>query len=485
MRELRLTGAWDSLSSGDAVKLCTSSVPGSTFSVLHYPCLQSLVRSCNGHHCQNQQRLPLGKPSSVLRFYTPGGLLHHHECNVIVEAADEVIGSVDTDELAKYFSFKSDPEDEGAEKMKKKMETARDQLAEALYQKGLAMAEIESMKRFDNSKNARFDRNVVKGARAARIQQNKCRKGIENPKNGNDELLDPVVAEATLDFRNLNKRKLLTNFPTFLPQKFEQSFLSVFPALMSLGSFVQLFPSLVDLPKNILRVNGSDIRPWVDKTSLLRYGHGTYQSHLGDPEAGARRMDVVWGETAEVDGQLWLLAPILFILQNEWFFFSSRGRKYPNGSQSKRATESGYWKATGKERNQRVGTGEDCIPRNGRWNFNKEWWEVVNVSAHCDTSHLSRELINCGRNKGLASGCALSSSLVDSDANQFLILYDSDAVSTEWEVESDDESEEESECGLTTLVDMPLNSFPSTVSKETFELKIKAAAKRIYVDVGL
>ncbi|CAL5375985.1 unnamed protein product [Camellia sinensis] len=29
----------------------------------------------------------------------------------------------------------------------------------------------------------------------------------------------------------------------------------------------------------------------------------------------ARRMDVVWGETAGVDGQLWLLAPILFILQ--------------------------------------------------------------------------------------------------------------------------------------------------------------------------
>ncbi|KAI8029953.1 Tripeptidyl-peptidase 2 [Camellia lanceoleosa] len=64
----------------------------------------------------------------------------------IIDAADEVIGSVDTEELAKYFSFKSDPEDEGAEKMKKKMETACDQLAEALYQKGLAMAEIESMK---------------------------------------------------------------------------------------------------------------------------------------------------------------------------------------------------------------------------------------------------------------------------------------------------------------------------------------------------
>ncbi|KAL6537898.1 hypothetical protein OROHE_012185 [Orobanche hederae] len=44
---------------------------------------------------------------------------------------------------------------------------------------------------------------------------------------------------------------------------------------------------------------------------------------------------------------------------NEWFFFSARGRKYPNGSQSKRATESGYWKATGKERC--VKSGADVI----------------------------------------------------------------------------------------------------------------------------
>ncbi|KAK9681943.1 hypothetical protein RND81_10G038600 [Saponaria officinalis] len=38
--------------------------------------------------------------------------------------------------------------------------------------------------------------------------------------------------------------------------------------------------------------------------------------------------------------------------------------------------------------------------------------------------------------------------------------------------------------GITTLIDMPLNSEPSTVSVETLNLKIKAAKNRIYVDVG-
>ncbi|KAI7979154.1 Protein argonaute 16 [Camellia lanceoleosa] len=48
----------------------------------------------------------------------------------------------------------------------------------------------------------------------------------------------------------------------------------------------------------------------------------------------------------------------------------------------------------------KVGNGEDCIPRNGRWNFNKQLFTPIRIERgscqlrHCDTSHLSQELIN-------------------------------------------------------------------------------------------
>ncbi|XXG85157.1 hypothetical protein AAC387_Pa11g0297 [Persea americana] len=64
----------------------------------------------------------------------------------VINAANEVVDSIDREELAKKLSVKTDPEDDEAEKIKMKMETTRDQLAEALYQKGLALAKIETSK---------------------------------------------------------------------------------------------------------------------------------------------------------------------------------------------------------------------------------------------------------------------------------------------------------------------------------------------------
>ncbi|KAI3756988.1 hypothetical protein L6452_04521 [Arctium lappa] len=109
--------------------------------------------------------------------------------------------------------------------------------------------------------------------------------------------------------------------------------------------------------ENILRVNGSDIRPWwiyhhycamtmalisltweVEKqpdcaqkqkgiqlflkwaimqgiAMLVQNRYQRQRLYTRIALGKARRMDVVWGETAGVEGQLWLLCPMLFVLQ--------------------------------------------------------------------------------------------------------------------------------------------------------------------------
>ncbi|KAK4492284.1 hypothetical protein RD792_003087 [Penstemon davidsonii] len=102
--------------------------------------------------------------------------------------------------------------------------------------------------------------------------------------------------------------------------------------------------------------------------------------------------------------------PGLSVIQsnNEWFFFSPRGRKYPNGSQSKRATESGYWKATGKERpvksvnSKVIGTKRTLVFHTGRAPKGKrtEWI----MHEYCTTDKSQDAMVVCRLRKNNGNG---------------------------------------------------------------------------------
>ncbi|KAL8259031.1 hypothetical protein R6Q59_026984 [Mikania micrantha] len=63
--------------------------------------------------------------------------------------------------------------------------------------------------------------------------------------------------------------------------------------------------------------------------------------------------DVLKGTLVEIDLHVcepWQLPEMAKLNSSEWYFFSFRDRKYATGYRTNRATKSGYWKATGKDR---------------------------------------------------------------------------------------------------------------------------------------
>ncbi|KAK9267941.1 hypothetical protein L1049_010378 [Liquidambar formosana] len=47
--------------------------------------------------------------------------------------------------------------------------------------------------------------------------------------------------------------------------------------------------------------------------------------------------------------------------ESEWFFFSPRDRKYPNGARPNRTAASGFWKATGTDKPILTSSGSQCL----------------------------------------------------------------------------------------------------------------------------
>ncbi|KAI3682648.1 hypothetical protein L1987_82767 [Smallanthus sonchifolius] len=63
--------------------------------------------------------------------------------------------------------------------------------------------------------------------------------------------------------------------------------------------------------------------------------------------------DVLKGTLVEIDLHIcepWQLPEVAKLNSSEWYFFSFRDRKYATGYRTNRATNTGYWKATGKDR---------------------------------------------------------------------------------------------------------------------------------------
>jgi hypothetical protein len=84
--------------------------------------------------------------------------------------------------------------------------------------------------------------------------------------------------------------------------------------------------------------------------------------------------------------------------ENEWFFFSPRDRKYPNGVRPNRAAGSGYWKATGTDKPILTSNGSQCLGVKKALVFykgrppkgTKTSWFMLEYRLLDDTHHLHR-----------------------------------------------------------------------------------------------
>ncbi|CAM8901161.1 unnamed protein product [Rhodiola kirilowii] len=98
----------------------------------------------------------------------------------------------------------------------------------------------------------------------------------------------------------------------------------------------------------------------------------------------------------------WQLPEMALYGEKEWYFFSPRDRKYPNGSRPNRAAGTGYWKATGADkpigRPQTVGIKKALVfyagkaPRGIKTNWIMHEYRLANVDRSARKSNNNLKL---------------------------------------------------------------------------------------------
>ncbi|KAK9131681.1 hypothetical protein Scep_011209 [Stephania cephalantha] len=130
----------------------------------------------------------------------------------------------------------------------------------------------------------------------------------------------------------------------------------------------------------------------------------------------------------------WILPSKAVFGEKEWYFFSPRDRKYPNGSRPNRVAGSGYWKATGTDKiitteGRKIGIKKALVfyvgkaPKGTKTNWIMHEYRLLETSRKHNSSRLDEWVLCRVYKKGSASHhhhqkALLNSSLSNSNDQQ-------------------------------------------------------------------